>query len=239
MTTITKTALRQLVNEVLNNRSFGVNEEVNVSDKVDPQLHDVDPFDPDFKPRSKDELEDMIDSCIRNADIPEERMAAVGDNVKKVISNASTSVGLEEAVRLAVRNALKEAANVEAQEQDDDKPKKHRKFDTATDVGGDSFKTIAKELGFSIAGAKSAVDRAMRKAQFLAKMDSDDLELLVLYSVKDYIDFLRGSGELEDADVQFMLDHPTEVEELDGFREFLAKRIKEEQELDGEQDEQG
>jgi len=95
------------------------------------------------------------------------------------------------------------------------------------DVNGASFEQIAKELGFSIAGAKQAVDKALEKAQFLAvNMDDDDREILVLTAMNDYIKHLTKSGELSAADVQLMKDHPDIVRDLDGFREFLHNTIR-------------
>ena len=96
-----------------------------------------------------------------------------------------------------------------------------------SDVGGSSFEDIAKELGFSVAGAKQAVDKALEKAQFLAKgMDDDDREIMILTAMNDYIKMLAKSGELTGSDVQLMKDHPTIVRELDGFREFLHNTVR-------------
>lgn len=96
-----------------------------------------------------------------------------------------------------------------------------------SDVGGASFEKIAQELDFSVAGAKQAVDKALEKARFLAvDMDEDDLEILVLTGMNDYIKYLTKSGELSAADVQLMKDHPDIVRELDGFREFLHNHIR-------------
>lgn len=96
-----------------------------------------------------------------------------------------------------------------------------------SDVGGASFEQIAKELDFSVAGAKQAVDKALDKARFLMNdMDDDDREILVLTAMNDYIKYLTKSGELSAADVQLMKDHPDIVRELDGFREFLHNHIR-------------
>jgi len=103
-----------------------------------------------------------------------------------------------------------------------------------TDVGGASFEQIAKELGFSVAGAKQAVDKALEKAQFLGtQMDEDDREILVLTAMNDYIKMLSKGIGVEDgeepltaADIQLMKDHPDIVRELDGFREFLHNHIR-------------
>lgn len=102
-----------------------------------------------------------------------------------------------------------------------------RKNVMQTDIGGASFKEIAKELGYaSESGAKQAAEKAMAKVRFASNMDADELQILSLHAMKDYVDFLKGSGELTAADVQLMLDHPGIVSELDGFREFFDKYMK-------------
>jgi hypothetical protein len=84
-----------------------------------------------------------------------------------------------------------------------------------------------KKTGSSVAGAKRVADEALTKARFLAQLDDDDREIMVLTAMNDYIAMLRKSGELSAADVQLMKDHPNIVGDLDGFREFfhtVAKR---------------
>lgn len=109
---------------------------------------------------------------------------------------------------------------------------RERKNVMQTDVGGASFKQIAQELGYaSESGAKQAAEKAMSKVKFASKMDQDELQIVVLNAMSDYIDFLNKSGELTPADVQLMKDHPNIVSELDGFREFLDKYIKREMRL--------
>lgn len=91
-----------------------------------------------------------------------------------------------------------------------------------TDVSGASFKEIATELGYaSESGAKKAVELALQKARFVATMDQDDLNIIVLSAMNDYIERLNKTGELTSADVKLLKDHPNIVSELDGFREFL------------------
>lgn len=125
-------------------------------------------------------------------------------------------------------------SGAESHEDEDltDEPKKHRAYKATAlgsmaDVEGASFQEIAKKLGFSVAGAKQAVDKALEKARWVAtEIDPDDLEILVLQTMNDYIDTLNKTGELTPADVQLMKDHPNIVRELEGFREFLAGAIK-------------
>jgi hypothetical protein len=113
-----------------------------------------------------------------------------------------------------------------------DEPKKRRAYKSTAlgsmaDVEGASFEQIAKELEFSVAGAKQAVDKALEKARWAAtEIDPDDLEILVLTTMNDYINMLAKTGELSAADVQLMKDHPDIVRELDGFREYLSKTIR-------------
>lgn len=106
---------------------------------------------------------------------------------------------------------------------------RERKNVMQTDVGGASFKQIAQELGYaSESGAKQAAVKAMEKIRFGSSMDPDQLQIVVLTAMSDYVDFLNKSGELTPADVQLMKDHPDIVSELDGFREFLDKYVKRE-----------
>jgi len=112
-------------------------------------------------------------------------------------------------------------------DEEDDEEKRFK-----SNKEGSSFKEIAQELNFSVAGAKNACDKALAKAQWIAGADETDMELIVLYSLKDYIELLQQSGELTDDDVRVMLENPNLVRELDGFRDFLSKAIKREMVLD-------
>jgi len=110
---------------------------------------------------------------------------------------------------------------------------RERKNVMQTDIGGASFKQIAQDLGYaSESGAKQAVEKALSKAKYLGAMEPEELEITILMAMKDYVDFLKGSGELTAADVQLMLDHPDIVSELDGFKEFLDKQLKKEMKAD-------
>lgn len=156
---------------------------------------------------------------------------------------------VEESIRRVVRQILAknaatlteapvDPADVQADQDPDEpedaegRPKRRHSYKSSaiggmSDVGGASFEEIAKSLGFSVAGAKQAVDKALEKARFLATgMDEDDREILILTAMNDYIKMLTKSGELTGADVQLMKDHPGIVRELDGFREFLHNSIR-------------
>lgn len=118
--------------------------------------------------------------------------------------------------------------------------------ETAGESKPASFEDIAKELGFAVSGAKQAVDKALLKAQWVAKLVdyenphmSDDLDIIVLGAINDYIKKLSKAGVVQSdklsdpdddvitsADIQLMKDHPDIVEEMPGFREFLHGVIK-------------
>jgi hypothetical protein len=130
-------------------------------------------------------------------------------------------------VRATIRNAIAEAID-----SVDALIKKRQKNQTATDVDGDNLQAIAKDLGFSVSGAKQAVDKAMLKAQFLASLNDADRDFLVMSAVKEYIVMLEDAIDPSDPeaptadDIQLMYDHPEIVATLDDFRYFLHKYVK-------------
>lgn len=104
-----------------------------------------------------------------------------------------------------------------------------------SDVQGATFEDIAKELDFSVAGAKQAVDKALDKAKWIAKfvdpadpdaLDVEDLDIIVMSAMNDYIKYLAKSGDVSSEDVRLMKDHPDIVTELDGFREYLHNHLR-------------
>lgn len=166
------------------------------------------------------------------------------------MSPTNSKKNVEEAIRREVRKVLSEISpkndmsysgidfGDEPDENDEvdpldsyTEPPTNRAFKTTaignmTDVGGASFDEIAQETGFSVAGAKQAVDKALRKLRFLSKMDHKDYSKLVLKAMGDYVEMLNSSGELSPADVQLMKSHPDVVQDLDGFREFLHGYVR-------------
>lgn len=156
----------------------------------------------------------------------------------------SSDKKIEENVRKQIRKILSEITPAFdtsfsgyefSDEEDDDEPKKKKSdkygfkstaIGNMADVGGASFDEIAKDLGFAITGAKAAVDKALEKLRFVVKMDQDELEILVLTAMKDYIKTLEKTGELTPSDVALLKDNPDIVRTLDGFREFLHVYIK-------------
>lgn len=142
---------------------------------------------------------------------------------------------IESVVREHVRKYLQERRVSEARKKKEvDVKVDKRTHNTVTDVEGASFEEIASELGFAVSGAKQAVDKAMQKAQWLGAMGlerPDDVEIMVLTAMNDYIKYLSKSGELTPADIQLLKDHPDIVRTLDGFREFLDKYVRRERKV--------
>lgn len=226
---------------------------VNVNPVVDPSAAVTDPINPNFVPQTKPELDVAIGQLVKDVPIDnvpkfyktlravldvEEHDTEEDEQMKDAAKGGPAQV--EEAVRRAVRKMLSEVrpdfvdpTDVEADEEETEVERPGRRgaykstaLGNMEDVGGASFEEIATELGFSVAGAKQAVDKALEKARFLATMDNDDKEILILTAMNDYIKVLTKTGELSAADIQLMKDHPDIVRELDGFREFLHNSIR-------------
>jgi hypothetical protein len=228
----------------------------NVNANVDPSIAVTDPVNPNFTPQDKTELGIAIGQLVKNlpdTDMPgiytmvkksidqKTEKEQEADMEKRAMQGGTKQV--EEALRAEVRReimaVLKETfvdpADAQADEDEEEPtdadgvPKKRPHSYKATALGGGmaaSFEEIAKTLGFSVAGAKQAVDKAIEKLKFLYGLPEDDREILVLTAMNDYISKLNGTGELTAADVQLMHDHPDIVRELDGFREFLHNSIR-------------
>lgn len=170
----------------------------------------------------------------------EDKVNQQNDNqVKSSEDNDKAHSVAEENIRREVRKVLDEAwrdpADVVADEEEGpedavDPKRQHAYKSTAMggmhDVGGASFDDIAKEMGFSVAGAKQLCDKSLLKARALAELDDDELDIFVLTAMKKYVDYLNKSGELTPADVELLHSHPDELRGLDGFREFLDKEYR-------------
>ncbi len=180
-------------------------------------------------------IKDVVEDVPELTDEQEKAMKKQNDKTIK------STQAVETFVRDMVRTALKEAewrdpADVQADEDPEEqaldadagsrKAYKSTAIGGMHDVGGASFEQIAKDVGMSVAGAKQAVDKALKKARYFAEMDEDDREIFTLQAMVDYIDQLNRTGELTPADVQLMKDHPDIVRTLDGFREYLDKQFR-------------
>lgn len=234
---VTEAAVRAFVREALDGIDI-----VNVSDVVDPSAAVTNPMNPRYRPNSKVELGQALKAVAD--DIEEDQVPAVYDAVKvaisqdhdqeetgdvKMIKQDASQVDEQkvraEVIRLIEASARKaDLADIVADEDEADA--KVRKANTVADVDGATFQEIATELGFAVSGAKRAVDWALKKAHFVAFMDQDELEILTLTTMSEYIDYLVSSGDVTAADVQLMKDHPEIVRDLDGFREYLDKAIR-------------
>lgn len=222
-----------------------------VNPVVDPSAADTDPNHPDYCPQSAAEFNVAIRKLSK--DVPRNELPTVFKRVKTAVGKIKA--GTKETGEMEPKHDSEEAKKTEAllrrkiremlheitvtpdyawhgqehygeeSEEDEDEPEK-RGFTSMSDVGGSTFEEIAKELGFSVAGAKQAVDKALMKAKFIGTMGEDDKEILVLNAMNDYVDMLNKSGELAPADVELMKSHPDVVRELDGFREFLHNRVR-------------
>lgn len=105
-------------------------------------------------------------------------------------------------------------------------PKKRIDIGTGYGVDGDTFEKIGEKLGFTPEAAKKAVATAMERFKVLHSMDPDDLEDMVLTGTDEYINMLSKTGELDDADIKFMKQHPDHVAASESFREFFSKYVK-------------
>lgn len=160
-----------------------------------------------------------IRKILREADLPAVKKIPPGVHGAEYMRNL-------ERRKQALKQSLK-SMPLEDPPEAEEEPTAGRKNVMMTDVGGSSFKDIAKEMGYaSESGAKQAVEKALEKARFASAMDPDDLEIITLAAMNDYIDYLNKSGELTSADVQLMKDHPGIVSELDGWREYFDKVLK-------------
>jgi hypothetical protein len=265
--TVSERAIRQLVNDALDNRSFGVvtavesADAVKVNPIVDPSEPVVDPSNSSFKPQNKVEfgvavndmtkdlppgdmptlfkaVKDAVVQISKDSDKVEEKQAAEEKNKMKQKPNDKESKKVEEAVRLVVRKLVAETLKGKSKKdlnKIENELEDEEAEDEAAAVAGDeeeqgaTLEKIRQELGLSIGGAARIVNKTLEKAQWLGQMLEDkpeELELLTLVAVKDYINMLKKTGELTAADIKLMQDHPSITAELDGFREYLAKVIR-------------
>lgn len=232
--------LRKLFQEALSNNNAFVfeTENMNVNATTDPSAPKTDVNHTQSKPKDRMGLKAAISSMIDDANL--DNVTATYDAISSILMNKDSGDNkmkkenkVEETVRSKVRSILSEIMPRDSWSysgpeygSDDEEDVVRRKNVTMTDVDGANFAQIAQELGFSVAGAKQAVDKALLKAQFVASMDKDDLEITVLQAMDDYVDYLESSGELTPEDVMLIKDHPDLVRELDGFRDYLDKYIR-------------
>lgn len=177
------------------------------------------------------------------------------DGVDSMVTSESHDVVAENVIRTAIRKIINEsdAAKKLAQvkpdndvDDDDDAFGDEPVSGVRAKVDPDSeLSTFAGELDtidprpdgkkWSVSGAKQAIDKATRKAQFLAKLQAEKpraFERMVDMATADYIDYLESSkgkgeeGDIPEEDIRFMRKNPDFVQELDGFRDFLHNYVR-------------
>ena len=91
---------------------------------------------------------------------------------------------------------------------------------------GDKLKMLAKEFGFKNPnGVAQFITRTIERFRYNWE-NYDDLNIAMLEIVKDYIDELAVGGSLAPADVQLLQDHPEHVMDLETFRVYAKKQLK-------------
>jgi hypothetical protein len=178
-------------------------------------------------PKNEDNIEEIVRKTVKKMLIEMIPMRDTGLSYSGPQTGTRARVGMQSCEACDGEGILDNGTDCKACGGKGGIPTGSRKNTMMTDVGGTSFKEIAAEMGYaSESGAKQAVEKALEKAQFVGEMDPDELQILVLTTMNDYIEYLRKSGELTGADVELMKSHPTITAELDGFREFLSKALK-------------
>lgn len=116
---------------------------------------------------------------------------------------------------------------------DPEKPRYVRMADTNVSLGGETFDKIGKELGLTPAGAKRLVAMTLEKASEVQGMLStpegvEDFEEMVESAFEDYVKYLASSKELTRDEIEELQKNYDLVIELDGFREYLDRRVRQE-----------
>lgn len=200
------------------------------------------------------EIFDAIQSAVKLKDEKEEKMKtkkasveeAIRQSVRKMLSEmgpyrdtgmsysgpgigSTAKKGMEECEPCEGEGYLPDGSECKVCKGTGEVPAKAKRGYQMADVeaGMATLEDIAKEMGYAgPPGARQAIEKATKKAQFLAGMEPDDYEIMVLTAMNDYVKELQSSGELTPEDVKLLKSHPNIVSELDGFREFLQKYIK-------------
>lgn len=223
MVRVSKKAIKELINEAFDT-TIPLDDEADIIDVnpvVDPIASETDPENEKFVPQNAQELDIAVRSLVST--IGDYDAAEAYQAIKSALSTLEKDDGrdmdtkLEEMLRKQVRAILKEETPVVPQ--------------GAAGGGEDDvkLKDIAAQLGMSPSGAKQLIDKSRLQFDFLAKMlhnDWEEFEDFVLNAAADYIKFLASSGELTDADVKLLKQHPDMVRDLDGFREWMHDRIR-------------
>jgi len=244
---ISEVALRQLVNEVLEGHPGGRTWEpsidsTKVSAIVDPQEDDVAPMNPDHVPQDKVEMGVAFKNLVKN--VPDARMSNIYKAIKDAVvldakraekeaemkeKNVKKSPQVEEALRREIRKILREAAPGSEfrgmdyfGEPDAEEDKAKQKYTSTVGVTDNvrSQPDVAGELGISAAKLNQYEQIYRVKRGYLR--DGERGAKIMKQARDGYIDYLKGSGELSAADAELLETHPNIVEELEGYKDFVA-----------------
>jgi len=92
---------------------------------------------------------------------------------------------------------------------------------------GDSLDKLAKEFGFKNPnGVLQFINRVMERFRYNWE-NYDDVSVAMLEILKNYITDISSSADLAPADVQMLIDHPEHVMDLETFRVYSKKKLKE------------
>lgn len=231
---VTKGAIREYVADALKPTSPTESDPqpANVSAVVDPQKFDTDPTSDTHKPKDRRELKASMTSLL--GDVSDDNAASAYDTIKTSLEKEKEKRDKdmeksEAIIRKTIRAII--AEEMSFNEDHDDGDSDETEAPNQSSLEGATFEKIAKEAGFSIAGAKQFVEKAMKRFKFMFQMmqeEPEDVEIFVLENMVKYIDYLASSDELQPDEVELLKAHPKVIEELPGFREFLHKAIRKE-----------
>lgn len=218
---IDEKSLRKLVRSLLEGET---DVPVSVNPNVEPLVNDTQLNYMEKVPVDRAELANVITSKIMDlrddSSAPDAygELSDVIDDISKEDDKEEFMEKNEQNLRAVVRKMVREAFVEEA-------PKK-RGYMSTDDQGGHSFDDIAGEFGFAgPAGAKAAVEKALRKMKFLMSLPEEDRDFLILSAMDDFITMMAKKGNFTPEDIELLRSNPTIVQELDGFREHLHKFV--------------
>lgn len=92
---------------------------------------------------------------------------------------------------------------------------------------GDKLKMLAQQFGFKNPnGVAQFITRTLERFRYNWE-NYDAVAIAMLEIMKDYVKDLAGGGDLAPADVRMLYDHPEHVMDLETFRVYSKKKLKE------------
>jgi hypothetical protein len=155
---INKSTLRTLVKVLLEDKSLGP-AMVKVNPVVDQSAAVTDPSNPDFKPANKSELKIAFNALA--SEFPDENIPSIYDSIKDSINSAKeedpemSDKKVEEAIRVAIRNILKE--NYLKEETAAEKKERLAKEKWATGASGEEAREKFLAAGGSVTKVPAGV----------------------------------------------------------------------------------